>query len=215
MPRATDPARIAGCEALGARVSLHDDMAAAFGAMNVAAAQGRALLHPFEARHMVLGAAVCALEYVTQAPDLDTFVVPVGGGGLISGMACAIRQLRPDAQVIGVEPYGADSMFQSLAQGAPVTLDKIATIADSLGAPMALPYTFGVAQAHVAGLCGSTMQRCCARWRFINPFCGSPPNRPVPRRLPRSSGHCGMIWPGGAWGSSPVGRIFRSPAMPR
>jgi len=149
MPRATDPARIAGCEALGARVSLHDDMAAAFAAMNAAAGQGRALMHPFEAAHMVLGAAVCAREYLAQAPDLDTFVVPIGGGGLIAGMACAIKHLRPDAQVIGVEPEGADSMFRSLAQGAPVTLDKVATIADSLGAPMALPYTFGLAQAHV------------------------------------------------------------------
>ncbi len=149
MPRATDPARIAGCEALGAQVSLHDDMAAAFAAMNAAAAEGRALMHPFEAAHMVLGSATCGLEYVTQAPDLDTFIVPIGGGGLISGMACAIKQLRPDAQVIGVEPFGADSMARSLEQGAPVTLDKVATIADSLGAPLALPYTFGVTQAHV------------------------------------------------------------------
>ncbi|WP_245541094.1 threonine ammonia-lyase [Yoonia vestfoldensis] len=134
---------------INTQVSLHDDMAAAFAAMNAAAAQGRALMHPFEAAHMVLGSATCGLEYMTQAPDVDTFVVPVGGGGLISGMACAIKQLRPDAQVIGVEPFGADSMARSLEQGAPVTLDKVATIADSLGSPLALPYTFGVTQAHV------------------------------------------------------------------
>jgi threonine dehydratase len=149
MPRAVDPARIAGCEALGATVSLHDDMAVAFAAMNDAAAGGRTLMHPFEAAHMVLGAATCGLEYLRQSPDVDTFVIPVGGGGLISGMACAIKLMRPDAQVIGVEPFGADSMFQSLEQGAPVTLDKVATIADSLGSPLALPYTFGIAQAHV------------------------------------------------------------------
>ena len=149
MPRATDPARIAGCEALGARVSLHDDMAAAFAAMNAAAAQGRALMHPFEAAHMVLGSATCGLEYLRQAHDLDTFIVPIGGGGLIAGMACAIKQARPDVQVIGVEPFGADSMFRSLEQRAPVTLETVATIADSLGAPLALPYTFGVTQAHV------------------------------------------------------------------
>ncbi|MFN3661715.1 threonine/serine dehydratase [Yoonia sp.] len=149
MPRATDPARVAACQALGATITLHDDMAAAFGAMYDAAAGGRILMHPFEAPHMVLGAATCGLEYALQAPDIDTFVVPIGGGGLIAGMACAIRQARPDAQVIGVEPFGADSMFQSLQQGAPATLDSVATIADSLGAPLAMPYTFGIVQEYV------------------------------------------------------------------
>ena len=149
MPRAVDPARIAGCEALGAMVALYDDMAAAFAAMNDAAAGGRTLMHPFEAAHMTLGAATCGIEYARQAPEVDTFIVPIGGGGLISGMACAIRQVRPDAQVIGVEPFGADSMFRSLEQGAPVTLDRVATIADSLGSPLAMPYSFGIVQHYV------------------------------------------------------------------
>ena len=149
MPRATDPSRIAGCEALGATVTLHDDMAASFAAMTAAADAGRALMHPFEGAHMTLGSATCGREYVQQAPQVDTFVVPIGGGGLISGMACAIKQMRPDAQVIGVEPFGADSMFRSFAAGQPVRLDKVDTIADSLGAPLAMPYSFGVAHAHV------------------------------------------------------------------
>ncbi|MFA8442778.1 MAG: threonine/serine dehydratase [Yoonia sp.] len=149
MPKATDPARIAGCEALGATVRLHDDMAAAFAAMNAAAERGRALMHPFEAEHMVLGAATCGYEYVTQAPQVDTFIIPIGGGGMISGMACAIKQMRPDARVIGVEPFGADSMSQSFAAGEPVRIDRVATIADSLGAPLAMPLSYGVARAYV------------------------------------------------------------------
>jgi len=149
MPRATDPARIAGCEALGATVTLHDDMAAAFAAMNAAAEQGRAMMHPFEAEHMVLGAATCGYEYVTQAPQVDTFIIPIGGGGMISGMACAIKQMHPDARVIGVEPFGADSMSQSFAAGEPVRIDRVATIADSLGAPLAMPLSYGVARAYV------------------------------------------------------------------
>ena len=76
-------------------------------------------------------------------------MVPVGGGGLISGMSCAIKQLRPDTQVIGVEPFGADSLTRSLAAGHPVTLDKVDTIADSLGAPKAMPYSLSVAAAYV------------------------------------------------------------------
>ena len=149
MPRAVDPARIAGCEALGATVQLFDDMAAAFVGMNAAAAAGRVLMHPFEAEHMTLGAAVCGYEYAQQAPQIDTFVIPIGGGGLISGTACAIKQINPNAQIIGVEPYGADSMYQSLAAGKPVRLDAVKTIADSLGAPLAMPYSFSVAEAYV------------------------------------------------------------------
>lgn len=149
MPRGTDPARIAGCQALGATVTLHDDMAAAFAAMTQAADAGRSLMHPFEAPHMTLGAATCGYEYATQAPQVDTFVVPIGGGGLISGMACAIKQMRPDAQVIGVEPFGADSMTRSFEAGQPVRLQRVDTIADSLGSPLAMPYSYGVARAHV------------------------------------------------------------------
>ena len=149
MPKATDPVRIAGCQALGATVTLHDDMAGAFAAMNAAADAGRALMHPFEAAHMILGSATCGMEYATQAPQVDTYVIPVGGGGMISGMACAIKQMNPAAQLIGVEPFGADSMSQSFATGQAVRIEKVATIADSLGAPLAMPLTFGVAQAHV------------------------------------------------------------------
>lgn len=149
MPKAVDPARIAGCEALGATVQLYDDMAAAFAAMNAAADAGRALMHPFEAPHMTLGAATCGYEFAQQAPELDTFIVPIGGGGLISGMACAIKQVNPKAQVIGVEPFGADSIYRSLGAGAPVQLDRVDTIADSLGAPLALPKSFEIIQRYV------------------------------------------------------------------
>lgn len=149
MPKATDPARITGCQALGATVTLHDDMATAFAAMEAAAAEGRTMMHPFEAPHMVLGSATCGAEYVAQAPDADVFVIPIGGGGMISGMALAIKNLRPDAEVIGVEPVGADSMSQSFAAGKAVRIDKVDTIADSLGAPLAMPLTFGIARKYV------------------------------------------------------------------
>ncbi|MDO6589786.1 threonine/serine dehydratase [Loktanella sp. D2R18] len=149
MPRAVDPSRIAGCETLGATVELYDTMADAFAAMNACADAGRTLMHPFEGAHMTLGAATCGAEYHRQAPQIDTYVVPIGGGGLISGMGCAIKQLNPSATVIGVEPFGADSMYQSFANGAPATLANIDTIADSLGAPYAMPYSYGVSAKYV------------------------------------------------------------------
>ncbi|WP_253279548.1 threonine/serine dehydratase [Loktanella sp. 3ANDIMAR09] len=150
MPRTVDPLRIDGCRALGAEVSLHEDMPAAFAEMDrVVTEEGRAIMHPFEGAHMTLGAAVCGDEYLDQAPQIDTLVVPVGGGGLISGMATAAKRRNPAIQVIGVEPVGADSMTRSLAAGHPVRLDRIDTIADSLSAPMAMPLSFAATQAHV------------------------------------------------------------------
>lgn len=150
MPEATDPLRVAGCEAMGAEVRLCSDMAAAFALMEAEAEAGRALMHPFEAAHMILGSATLGVEFAEQVPDADLFIVPVGGGGLIAGMAAGIRAVRPTAQIIGVEPFGADSLSRSFAAGKPVTLEKVQTIADSLGSPKALPLTFEVARQHVA-----------------------------------------------------------------
>jgi threonine dehydratase len=124
-------------------------MVAAFAAMEAGANAGKTLMHPFEGAHMTLGAATCGLEYVESWDDVEVFVIPVGGGGLISGMAAAIKAVKPEVEVIGVEPVGADSLTRSLVAGKPVTLDRIDTMADSLSAPKALPYSFGVAQAHV------------------------------------------------------------------
>ena len=150
MPRATDPVRLEGCRAMGAEIILCDTMGQAFETMDqIAAEQGRALMHPYEGESMVLGSAVLGAEYQAQVPDREVFVVPVGGGGLISGMACAIKQLNPTAEFIGIEPTGADSLTRSLAAGQPVRLERVDSIADSLSAPLAMPYSFSVAQAYV------------------------------------------------------------------
>ena len=159
MPRTADPVRVAGCEALGARVVLADDVGAAFAeADRLVAQEGRTMLHPFESQHMVAGAATVGDELAAHVQGalsqtggkLDVAVVPVGGGGLLAGMAGAIRARFPDCEVIGVEPFGADSMHRSFEAGAPVRLDRVNTVADSLGAPMALPGTFTLARQNVA-----------------------------------------------------------------
>jgi threonine dehydratase len=150
MPRTADPVRVAGCEALGCEVVLVDDVQALFPAMErIVAAEGRYAIHPFEGPVTALGTATCGLELMRQLPDLEAVVVPVGGGGLIAGMSVAIKQIAPSCLVIGVEPEGADSMSRSFAAGAPQAISKVTTIADSLGAPFALPYSFALARAHV------------------------------------------------------------------
>ena len=153
MPAAADPVRIEGCRALGAEVTLAENVGAAFRQMaEVAEAEGRTVLHPFESPFMVLGAATVGAELAEAAPDLEVAVVPVGGGGLIAGMALGLRAALPGVRIFGVEPEGADAMSRSLAAGAPVALDRVNTIADSLGAPMALPMTFAIVRDLVEGI---------------------------------------------------------------
>jgi threonine dehydratase len=145
IPKAADSIRIEGCRSMGAEVILCEDIVDAFAVMERSAAdEGRKMMHPFEGEHMTLGSATCGAEFVAAHPEIDLFIIPVGGGGMISGMAAAIKLANPDATVIGVEPFGADSMYRSFEAGTPVRLEKIDTIADSLASPLAMPYSFGV-----------------------------------------------------------------------
>ena len=145
IPQTADPIRIEGCRSTGAEVILCKDIVEAFAVMEeTAAREGCVTMHPFEGEHMTLGSATCGAEFVATHPEIDMFIIPVGGGGMISGLSAAIKLARPNATVIGVEPFGADSMFRSFAAGKPVRLDNIATIADSLASPLAMPYSFGV-----------------------------------------------------------------------
>lgn len=150
MPSHVDPVRIEGCKRLGATVVLCDTIEDAFSTMTkIAEDEDRTIMHPFEGEHMTLGSATCAAELLEACPDLDALIVPVGGGGLISGMSLAAKLHNPNIQVFGVEPFGADAMYQSFQTGKTTTLDKVDTIADSLGAPMTAPYSLALARAHV------------------------------------------------------------------
>lgn len=150
MPDYANPARIETCRSLGAEVELVPDVHTAFARCQaIEADEGRTLVHPFEGERTAEGTATVGLEMVQQMPDLEAVIVPVGGGGLCAGVAAAIKQLRPDCRIYGVEPEGADSLYRSLQSGRPERLERVDTIADSLGAPMAMPYSFGVCQRFV------------------------------------------------------------------
>jgi len=150
MPRTASPLRIAACEAFGATVRLVPNVHEAFaGAQALVDTEGRTMIHPFDGPLTSQGTATVGLEFLQQVPQLDAVVVPVGGGGLISGIAAAVKQLKPACRVYGVEPLGADAMYRSFQAGAPVRLEGVDTIADSLGAPYALPYSFGVCRRFV------------------------------------------------------------------
>lgn len=150
MPEASDPVRVEGCRKMGAEVVLTRDVHAAFAEMErIRDDEGRSVIHPFEGERTTLGTATCGLEFANAVPDLDAVIIPVGGGGLISGMACAFRQMNPAIEIIGVEPFGADSMYRSFESGQPEKLEKVNTIADSLGSPLAMPYSFAVTRDNV------------------------------------------------------------------
>ena len=150
MPDTADQIRVDGCRALGAEVVLVENVEAAFAEVDrLVKEEGRTMMHPFESPYMALGAATCGLEFIRSRPDMETIVLPIGGGGLIAGMASAIKLENPDCHIIGVEPFGADSMHKSFEKGEAVPIDKVDTIADSLGAPMALPSSYAITRANV------------------------------------------------------------------
>jgi threonine dehydratase len=153
MPKTANPVRVRGCESMGATVVLVDDVHQAFArAQQIEEEEQRTFVHPFEGAAMALGSATLGLEVVEALPDVEAVVIPIGGGGLVAGMAAALKQIRPSCRVYGVEPTGADSMHRSFASGSPQGIDAVRTIADSLGAPHAAPYSFALCRRYVDAL---------------------------------------------------------------
>jgi threonine dehydratase len=97
-----------------------------------AEARGLTMVPPFDHEWIIEGQGTCGLEILEQAPDAEVVVVPMGGGGLVSGVSAAIKLSRPGVMVVGVEPAGAAKMTASLAAGHPVTLDRAQSVADGL-----------------------------------------------------------------------------------
>jgi len=142
--------RLDACRSYGADVVLADDVHEAFEvAERIQKEEGRFFVHPFEGVDVATGTGTLGIELCEQCDSFDTLVVPVGGGGLIAGISNAVKQIRPDCNIIGVEPEGADSMHRSFAVGEPQSIDKVGTIADSLGAPFAMPYSFALCRDNV------------------------------------------------------------------
>ena len=145
-----NPARVAKCESYGAEVVVVDDIHGAFDvAEEIQKREGRFFVHPFEGPHTFRGTATIGLEVCEQVPDMEAIIIPIGGGGLCAGISSAVKQLRPEVRVYGVEPVGADSMRRSFASGKPEPLDQVDTIADSLGAPFALEQSFELCRDNV------------------------------------------------------------------
>ena len=110
--------------------------------------RGLTLVHPFDDPAIIAGAGTLGLEIVEDAPDVDVVIAGIGGGGLVSGVGAAVKESKPNARVIGVEPEGAQGMTLSLRQGSPATLE-VNTVADGLAAPFAGEQTLAHVRRYV------------------------------------------------------------------
>ncbi|OLC11857.1 MAG: hypothetical protein AUH44_01275 [Chloroflexi bacterium 13_1_40CM_68_15] len=134
MPRGVPDTIVRVCRAYGAEVLLegdvYDDTLAL--AHRIEHEQGKTLVHPYADPLIVAGQGTIGLEIVEDLPDVELVIVAVGGGGLISGIALALRSARPAVRVVGVEPEGADAVGRSVRAGRPITLEHPHSIADKL-----------------------------------------------------------------------------------
>jgi threonine dehydratase len=115
----------------------------------LAAERGLVFVHPFDDEEIMAGAGTVGLEILEQAPDVEAIVVPIGGGGLIGGIAAAVKSRRPSVRIFGVEPVGAAGMRASLDAGRAVSLQRVDTVADGLAAPMAGTLNYEIVRRYV------------------------------------------------------------------
>jgi threonine dehydratase len=156
MPTTAPSVKVEGARSLGAQVILEGTTSTERQARaeREAAERGLAIVPAFDHPDIIAGAATAGKEILEDWPEVETILVPVGGGGLLSGVAAWVKRSRPDIRVIGVEPEGADAMRQARDAGHPVTIELQPTIADGL-----MPVRAGVlTHAHVRDLVDDLVQ---------------------------------------------------------
>jgi threonine dehydratase len=145
MARDANPQKIEAIRGYGAELVFGDTIGDASDRMEVFQKEtGATYVSPYGDPAVIAGQGTIGLELLEDFPELEYVIVGIGGGGLASGVALAVKSIRPDIKVIGVEPEGAPTLTRSLEEGRPVRLESIKTIADGLGAPYALPIPFEV-----------------------------------------------------------------------
>jgi threonine dehydratase len=146
MPERTPLVKVSNTERYGARVVLHGSVydEAMAEAQRIRAAEGQTLIHPFDDPLVIAGQGTIGLELLEQVPELDVVVVPVGGGGLISGIALAVKELRPEVRVVGVESSVLPAALRAREAGEPVVIPPAQTIAEGIAVRRIGDETFGL-----------------------------------------------------------------------
>jgi threonine dehydratase len=151
MPETAPKTKVDATRGYGAEVVFAPDVTKLIALVqDIQGRSGAYFLHPYDDAAMIAGHGTCALEIIEDLPDADLFVVGVGGGGLIAGIAVAVAAKRPGARVVGVEPSGAPTMRRALDAGEPVRLERVNTIADGLAAPIAGTIPFEIVRRLVS-----------------------------------------------------------------
>ncbi len=151
MPDATPLTKVVGVKELGAKVILHGnnyDEAYAY-AIDYARKQKKSFVHPFEDKEVMAGQGTVAIEMLEEHPDLDTIIVPVGGGGLISGISVAAKAIKSDINIVGVASAGAPAMKLSYDAGKPIDSTSVKTIADGIAVRDTSPVTLKYIRRYV------------------------------------------------------------------
>ena len=149
MPESSPRMIVEGARGYGADVKFAASAAEAFAQVAEFERDGWIYMHPFDDPDLMAGQGTLALEILDDVPQVTDLVLSIGGGGLMAGVATAIKSLKPSVRIWGAETQGADSMARSLAAGKIVTLESIASVARSLGAPAPSERTFAVAQKYL------------------------------------------------------------------
>ena len=165
MPQTTPEIKVEAVRALGANVVLHGDNypEATIKCDQLQRESGATLIHPFDDPMVIAGQGTIGDEILRQSHrDLEAVFVPVGGGGLITGIASYIKALMPQITIVGVEPFEADAMYRSLAAGHRVTLDRVGIFADGVAVREVGVNTFALAQQTVDEVVRVTNDEICA-----------------------------------------------------
>jgi len=150
MVKNANPFRVQQCQSFNAEIVFADNIHHAFDIVKkIETQEGRTFIHPFEGHLTALGTATLGLEFANQVKNLDALIIPIGGGGLCAGVASAFKLIQPKCYIYGVEPEGADTMSRSFRSGVPEKIEQVRTIADSLGAPYAMPYSYSLCKRNV------------------------------------------------------------------
>lgn len=168
MPETAVKSKVEACRSYGADIVQHGVGMETFNFMQqLRAERNLTLVHPFDDVEVIAGAGTIGLEILDDLPNVDVVVVPVGGGGLISGIATAIKGIRPETKVYGVEPEGAAGVTAALHEGKVVRLERMQTIADGLAAPFAGDNALEHIRAYVDGVVLVSDDDIAAALRYI------------------------------------------------
>ena len=151
LPENANPHKVALLKGLGAEIVLHG-ITSDVRQMKVdelSALHGYVQVHPFSDPALIAGQGTVGLEILEDLPDADEVYVPIGGGGLISGISTAIKEQRPATRVYGVEPELSNAMSEAIRHGGPVALDRVETIADGLAAKITEELNVSIVRRYV------------------------------------------------------------------